>query len=119
MFCTIFSGALSGVSAYLVGVEVDIDRGLPSFSMVGLLSNEVRESRERVCVALKNAGFDLPPNRITVNLSPADRKKEGTAFDLPIAVGVLKALGYFPDIELEDTLFLGELGLKKKSKISP
>ncbi|MBE5893699.1 MAG: ATP-binding protein [Lachnospiraceae bacterium] len=116
MFCTIFSGALSGVSAYLVGVEVDIDRGLPSFSMVGLLSNEVRESRERVCVALKNAGFDLPPNRITVNLSPADRKKEGTAFDLPIAVGVLKALGYFPDEELEDTLFLGELGLNGEIK---
>ena len=116
MFCTIFSGALSGVSAYLVGVEVDIDRGLPSFSMVGLLSNEVRESRERVCVALKNAGFDLPPNRITVNLSPADRKKEGTAFDLPIAVGVLKALGYFPDTELEDTLFVGELGLNGEIK---
>ena len=116
MFCTIFSGALSGVSAYLVGVEVDIDRGLPSFSMVGLLSNEVRESRERVCVALKNAGFDLPPNRITVNLSPADRKKEGTAFDLPIAVGVLKALGYFTDMELDDTLFLGELGLNGEIK---
>ncbi len=116
MFCTIKSGALVGVSAYLVGVEVDIDRGLPCFSMVGLLGSEVRESRERVCVALKNAGLDIPPSHITVNLSPADRRKEGTAFDLPIAVGVLKALGYFPEADLEDMLFLGELGLDGEIK---
>ena len=116
MFCTITSGALVGVSAYLVGVEVDIDRGLPSFNMVGLLGSEVRESRERVCVALKNAGLDIPPSHITVNLSPADRRKEGTAFDLPIAVGVLKALGYFPDADLENTLFLGEMGLDGEIK---
>ena len=116
MFCTITSGALSGVSAYLVGVEVDIDRGLPAFCMVGLLGSEVRESRERVCVALKNAGLDIPPTHITVNLSPADRKKEGTAFDLPIAVGILKALGHFAEVNLEKTLFLGELGLNGEIK---
>lgn len=116
MFCTITSGALSGVSAYLVGVEVDIDRGLPAFSMVGLLGSEVRESRERVCVALKNAGLDIPPMHITVNLSPADRKKEGTAFDLPIAVGILKALGICGEAETEDMLFLGELGLNGEIK---
>ena len=116
MFCTIHSGALLGVSAYLVGVEVDIDRGLPAFSMVGLLGSEVRESRERVCVALKNVGLDIPPTHITINLSPADRKKEGTAFDLPIAVGVLKALGYFAQKELGDILFLGELGLNGEIK---
>lgn len=116
MFCTVNSGALSGVCAYLVGVEVDIDRGLPSFQMVGLLGSEVRESRERVCVALKNAGLDLPPSHITVNLSPADRKKEGTAFDLPIAVGVLKSLGYFQESDLGDILFLGELGLNGEIK---
>lgn len=116
MFSTIYSGALHGVSAYLVAVEVDIARGLPAFSMVGSLSCEVRESRERVCVALKNAGFDLPPNHVTVNLSPADRKKEGTAFDLPIAIGMLSALGYFPQSAAEDILFLGELGLNGEIK---
>ncbi|MBE5883953.1 MAG: ATP-binding protein [Lachnospiraceae bacterium] len=111
MFSTITSGALLGVDAYLVGVEVDIARGLPAFSMVGLLGGEVRESKERVCVALKNAGLDIPPAHITVNLSPADRKKEGTAFDLPIAVGILQSLGYFPKTSTEETLFLGEMGL--------
>lgn len=116
MFCTIISGALVGISAYLVEVEVDIDRGLPAFSMVGLLGSEVRESRERVCVALKNAGLDIPPMKITVNLSPADRKKEGTAFDLPIAVGVLKALGKVPEHKIESTLFVGELGLNGEIK---
>ena len=116
MFSTIMSGALLGVDAYLVGVEVDIAQGLPSFSMVGLLSGEVKESRERVCVALKNAGLDIPPTRITVNLSPADRRKEGTAFDLPIAVGILQSLGYFPKTSTEDTLFLGELGLSGEIK---
>lgn len=116
MFCTISSGALSGVSAYLVGVEVDIDRGLPTFSMVGSLGCEVRESRERVCVALKNAGLDIPPMRITVNLAPADRRKEGTAFDLPIAVGILKALGICGEADVENKLFLGELGLNGEIK---
>ena len=116
MFSTIYAGAIHGISAYLVAVEVDIARGLPAFSMVGSLSCEVRESRERVCVALKNAGFDLPPNHITVNLSPADKKKEGTAFDLPIGVGMLAALDYFPQSAASDTVFLGELGLNGEIK---
>lgn len=116
MFSTITTGALLGVEAYLVNVEVDIAGGLPSFSMVGLLGGEVRESRERVCVALKNTGLDIPPTRITVNLSPADRKKEGTAFDLPIAIGILESLGYFPRASTENTLFLGELGLNGEIK---
>ena len=79
MYSTVLSGALLGVSAYPVSVEVDVARGLPGFTMVGSLGGEVRESRERVVVALKNVGIDLPPKRITVNLSPADRRKEGTA----------------------------------------
>jgi len=79
--------------------------------MVGSLSGEVRESKERVQVALKNAGFDIPPTHITVNLSPADCRKEGTAFDLPIAVGILQAMGFFAEDAVKDTLFLGELGL--------
>lgn len=116
MFSTIYAGALHGVSAYLVAVEVDISRGLPAFSMVGSLSCEVRESKERVCVALKNAGFDLPPSRITVNLSPADRRKEGTAFDLPIGVGILASLDYCDREAATDTLFLGELGLNGEIK---
>lgn len=116
MFSTVFSGALQGVSAYLVSVEVDAARGLPLFSMVGSLSQEVRESRERVSVALKNAGLNIPPCRITVNLSPADRKKEGTAFDLPIAVGMLEALEMIPGGSGENILFLGELGLNGELK---
>ncbi len=116
MFSTIYAGALRGISAYLVSVEVDIAAGLPSFAMVGSLSCEVRESRERVCVALRNAGFALPPKRITVNLSPADRRKEGTAFDLAIGVGVLDSLGYFAGEAARDTLFLGELGLDGEIK---
>lgn len=116
MYSTVYSGALIGVSAYLVAVEVDIASGLPGFSMVGLLGGEVKESRERVTVALKNAGFDLPPRRITVNLSPADRRKEGSGFDLAIAVGILEALDYFKPGALEGILFLGELGLNGELK---
>ncbi len=116
MYSRILSGALHGVSAYLVSIEVDIANGLPAFLMVGSLSTEVRESRERVTVALKNVGLNLPPKRITVNLSPADRKKDGTAFDLPIAVGVLEAMGMIPGGGAEETLFLGELGLDGELK---
>ncbi len=116
MYSTIISGALLGVSAYLVSVEVDIAQGLPGFSMVGSLGGEVKESRERVTVALKNMGLNLPPKRITVNLSPADRKKEGSAFDLPIAVGMLEAMGYFRQGSAENILFLGELGLDGEIK---
>ena len=116
MYSTVISGALQGVSAYLVTVEVDAARGLPGFSMVGSLGGEVKESRERVTVALKNAGFELPPKKITVNLSPADVKKEGSAFDLPIAVGMLEALDYFKPGASEGILFLGELGLDGEIK---
>lgn len=116
MYSTVLSGALLGVSAYPVSVEVDVASGLPGFSMVGSLGGEVRESRERVVVALKNVGIDLPPKRITVNLSPADRKKEGTAFDLPIAVGLLGAMEYFVPDAAEGILFLGELGLDGEIK---
>ena len=87
MFSTIDSGAVCGLQAYLVRVEVDLAGGLPSFQMVGSLGSEVRESRERVCVAMKNSGFQIPPCHITVNLAPAGRRKDGTAFDLPTAIG--------------------------------
>lgn len=116
MYSTVVSGALLGVSACLVSVEVDIAQGLPGFSMVGSLGGEVKESRERVTVALKNVGLNLPPKRITVNLSPADIKKEGNAFDLPIAAGMLEAMGYFRPGAAEGILFLGELGLNGEIK---
>ncbi len=119
MYSTICSGALHGVSAYLVSVEVNIARGLPAFCMVGSLSGEVRESRERVSVALKNSGFDMPPSHITVNLSPADRKKDGAAFDLPIAVGMLASMSCLPQAATADILFLGELGLNGELKKVP
>lgn len=116
MFSTITSGGLYGVSAYCVQVEVDVATGLPGFQMVGSLSQEVREARERVQVSLRNVGYDLPPMKVTVNLAPAHRKKEGTAFDLPIAVGVLACSGCFTSQETEHTLFVGELGLNGEIK---
>lgn len=116
MFCKILSGGIVGVSACFVWVEVDMDRGLPCFSMVGSLGSEVRESRERVSVALKNAGFAMPPARVTVNLAPADVRKDGTAFDLPIAIGILQAMSYFSGKAAENILFLGELGLNGELK---
>jgi len=119
MYSTVITGALQGVSAYLVSVETDISAGLPAFHMVGSLSAEVREARERVTAALHNAGIGLPAKRITVNLSPADRRKEGSAFDLPIAVGILSAMDCFDASVLKDTLFLGELGLDGDVKPVP
>ena len=107
MFSTIDSGAVCGLQAYLVRVEVDLAGGLPSFQMVGSLGSEVRESRERVCVAMKNSGFQIPPCHITVNLAPAGRRKDGTAFDLPIAVGLLKDMELLTEEAVRDTYCSG------------
>ena len=96
MFSSILTGAVYGVESHLVCAEVDLSSGLPCFIMVGSLGREVKESGERVRIALKNTGISLPPMHISVNLSPADLRKEGTGFDLPIAVGVLSALGKLP-----------------------
>ncbi len=111
MYSNVCTGALQGIYAYLVQTEVDVAGGLPGIDMVGCPAGEVREAKERVRVALKNAGVEFPPMRITVNLSPADVRKDGTGFDLPIAIGILHAMGKIPPRVLEDTLFLGELGL--------
>lgn len=116
MYSKVFAGAVCGVEAYPVSVEVDVSGGLPAFLMVGSLSSETKESRERVSVALKNVGLGMPPSHVTVNLSPADKRKEGTAFDLPIAIGVLEALGKIPEHRTEGILFLGELGLNGEIK---
>lgn len=114
MFSTITSATISGVEPVLIHVEVDIAHGLPGFMLVGYLSGEVREAGERVRVALKNTGIVLPPMRVTVNLSPAGIRKEGTAFDLPIAAGILRALGHLPENSTEGMLIIGELGLSGK-----
>ena len=111
MFVTVESATLNGMECIPVRVEVDVAPGMPFFEMVGYLGSEVREARERVRVALKNIGVDLPPCRITVNLSPAGVHKAGTAFDLPMAVGILTALGKIPAEHIKGILFIGEVGL--------
>lgn len=116
MFSTVTTGMVCGIHSFLVQVEVDTAQGLPSFQMVGYLGSEVKEARERVSVALKNAGVKLPPMHITVNLSPADMRKEGTAFDLPIATGVLKSLGVLPKECTKNMLIIGEVGLSGEIK---
>src|SRR4030088_1504244 len=111
MLAAVRSAALVGIDAYDVIVEVDAAAGLPQWTIVGLAAGAVKESRERVGAALLNSGFEVPPRRITVNLAPADIRKEGTAFDLPIALGILAATGQLEASALESRLFVGELGL--------
>ena len=111
MVCSVIGGNIHGLLASLVNVEVDIGNGLPGIDMGGVLSAEVREAKERVRVAIKNAGYDIKPRRITINLSPADVRKSGTGFDLPIAVGVLTAEGFAAAELLKNTMFIGELSL--------
>jgi magnesium chelatase family protein len=107
----VFSAALIGVEAALIRVEVDVSPGLPTFATVGLPDSAVRESRERVRTAIRNAGFRFPPDRITVNLAPADFRKEGPAFDLPIALGILAATGCVRDGRTPPVAVVGELAL--------
>lgn len=108
---TVLSAATLGIDAYPVHVEVDTDRSLPTFTVVGLPDSAVRESKERVLAAIKNAGYQWPRRKITINLAPADRKKEGSAFDLPIAVGVLAASQQIKPVCLAKFALLGELSL--------
>ena len=107
----VLSAATLGIDAYPVHVEVDTDRSLPTFTVVGLPDSVVRESKERVLAAIKNAGYQWPRRKITINLAPADRKKEGSAFDLPIAVGVLAASQQIKPVCLAEFALLGELSL--------
>lgn len=119
MHATIFSAATIGIHAQLVSVQVDLSLGLMNFFIVGLPDTAVKESRQRTITALSNAGIKLPDRKITVNLAPADLKKEGTLFDLPIAVGILQAAQQLVLSKefINDTLFLGELALD--GSISP
>ncbi|BHH83125.1 YifB family Mg chelatase-like AAA ATPase [Desulforhopalus sp. 52FAK] len=117
------SCSVLGIDGWLVQVEVDVARGLPVFSTVGLPDGAVRESKDRVKAAIKNCGYEFPAKKITVNLSPADIRKEGTAFDLPIALGILEATEILKNIKAEEFCILGELsldgGINKVSGVLP
>ena len=114
MYSEVFSVTMAGLEAIIVNVETDAGDGLPYFEMSGYLASQVRESKDRVRVAIKNSGIELRPERIVVNISPADVRKAGTGFDLPIAVGILAANGIIDSSNLKNTVVLGELSLDGK-----
>ncbi len=114
MYSIVNTATIFGIDSKLISVEADISEGMPIFEMVGYLSSEVKEAKERVRAALKNAGFALPIKRITVNFSPASIRKTGAGFDLPIAVAILSAIGIIECEKLADTCLLGEIGLDGK-----
>lgn len=112
MFASVFGMSLIGLQAHLIRVEVDVANGLPSFEIVGLAATAVREARDRVRSALRNSGFNFPLQRVTVNLAPADLRKEGSGLDLPIAIGILAATEQLQTAELDHYVFAGELSLE-------
>jgi magnesium chelatase family protein len=111
MLARVLSAALVGIEAALVSVEVDVSSGLPVYTTVGLPDSAVRESRERVRTAIRNAGYNVPNERITVSLAPADLRKEGASFDLPIALGILTAVGFVRKERSGEVAIIGELAL--------
>ncbi len=113
MFSRLKSVGLYGIDSYMIEVEADVSNGLPAFDIVGLPDTTVKESRDRVRAALKNSGFKFPTGRITINLAPADLKKEGSIYDLPVLISILKASRQLKQ-ELEDSVFIGELSLDGK-----
>lgn len=116
MLAKVLSSTLLGVDACIIEVEVDLANGLPTFTTVGLPDTSIRESRDRVKAAMANSGFSFPLKRITVNLAPAHLRKEGTAFDLPIALGILHAAGYITSEKLQNYVVVGELSLDGRVK---
>lgn len=114
MYSIVSTAIIQGIRSIPVSVEADVSDGMPVFEMVGFLASEVKEARERVRTALKNLGYVLPPKRITINFTPADIRKSGSGFDLPIAAAVLAALAIIPSEELADTFVIGEVGLNGK-----
>ena len=116
MVAKIDSCGLMGIDGYMVEVEVDISNGLPGFEIVGLPDNAVKESKERVRTAIKNSGLEQPVKKITVNLAPANLRKEGPAYDLPIAVGILTAMGFFSAESVKESVIIGELSLDGRVK---
>lgn len=113
---SITTGGVHGLNSFIAHVETDIARGMPAFDMVGKISVEVREARERVRVALRNSGITIPAVHITVNIAPADLRKDGTAYDLPVAIGILVCMGVIPQEMTEKICMIGELGLNGECK---
>ena len=116
MVALVHSGAVLGIDGYPVEVEVNLSQGLPGMSIVGLPDAAVKESSDRVSAAIRNTQLSLPVRRITVNLAPADIRKEGSAFDLPIALGILAASGMIDNENLKGWVILGELSLDGRVK---
>lgn len=114
MYSIVSTAIIQGIRTVPVSVEADVSSGMPMFEMVGFLASEVKEAKERVRTALRNSGYMLPPKRITVNFTPADIRKSGSGFDLPIAVAVLSAMGSLPEARLEEYFIVGEVGLNGK-----
>lgn len=112
MYAKVLGETPNGLDGEIIIVEVDLERGLPGFEIVGLPDMAIRESRERVRTALKNSGFPFPQNRITVNLAPANLRKDGSGLDLPIAIGILVSLGVLPQEKVQAKVFIGELSLE-------
>ena len=119
MLANLTSSCVIGIKGYPITVEVDISNGLPAFTTVGLPDGSVRESKDRVKSAIKNSGYQFPSKRITVNLAPADLRKEGTAFDLPIAIGLLIASGIVPQQRVKNIIIVGELSLDGSVRAVP
>lgn len=111
MYSKVISGIVKGINGVLVYVEADMSNGLPIFEMVGYLSSELKEAKERVRTALRNQGYMIPSKRITVNLLPADLRKDGSAFDLPVAIAILISSGKISQEKADKIFFAGELGL--------
>lgn len=114
MLSIVQSMGLHGLDGFLIDVEVDVSAGMPSFDIVGLPDVSVKEAKERVRTAIKNSGMNFESRKIIVNLSPANTKKEGSMFDLPIAIGILKAMENIEKQDFKDFIFLGELSLDGK-----
>jgi magnesium chelatase family protein len=112
MYSNIFSASLYGIDAFEIEIETHLDNALPAFSIVGLPDSAIKEARDRVSAAIKNSGFIFPNKKITINLAPADIRKEGSGFDLPIALGILAAIEMIPRESLKGKIFLGELSLE-------
>src|ERR1700694_4277074 len=111
MLAKVLTGAVLGIDAHLIEVEVDIGNGMPGFTIVGLPDKTIDESRERVRAAVRNSGYEYPLRKMVINLAPADIRKEGTGYDLPLALGLLAGSEQLPLTHLEDYLLVGELAL--------
>ena len=112
MYAKVLGTTTFGLNGHVIGVEVDINKAFPAFDIVGLPAASIKESKERVHSAIRNSGYHFPVDKVTVNLAPADLKKDGSGLDLPIAIGLLAASGEIPQECLKDTIFAGELSLK-------